>query len=83
MKTDFTNIEKARKLLNEYHQLELATKHFDRYALDITVQFDSLLFRDRNAGTTCSFPLDESEYDYIKEYILRRMKKIEKILEDL
>lgn len=83
MKTDSANREKARKLLNEYHELEMAQKHFERYHLNISVTFNSLLFSDKVAAPPTTIPLDVSEREYMKEYIKRRMAEIDKELEEL
>ena len=83
MKTNQLNREKARKLLNEYHQLELAEMHFERYHLNISVTFNSLLFSGKVPAPSVTFPLNDSERNYIKEYIKRRKEEIDKELEEL
>lgn len=83
MKTDLKNREQARKLLNEYHQLEKAWEHFKRYDLNISVTFNSIICSGKVPAPSVTIPLNNSEREYMKEYIQRRMDEIDKELEKL
>lgn len=84
MKTDLKNREQARKLLNEYHELERAENHFEgRYDLKISVTFNSIICSGKVPAPSVTIPLNNSEREYMKEYIKRRMAAIEKELEKL
>jgi len=83
MKINHPNREKARNLLNEYHQLQLVEQHLERCTLKISVTFSSQILSGAVQAPSTTIPLADSEYKYMREYIKRRKIEIDKELEKL